>query len=170
MFIMLSYYKTCWVISLDLVKVLVQFSEMERKHSEELNTLADQVGHPVLKALFKGIAKDSEKHSYMYQALADLLSRTQPFISEKDLQAIATVIKKHIETENKMLEEARRLLNQLSDPRAKLILSAIADDEARHHAVLKSIERRIAEEETLSEQIVWDMIWKDSPWHGTPGG
>lgn len=155
---------------MDLVKSIIQFSELEQRYSEELRELANKLNHPVLKALFYSIAKDSEKHSYMYRSLAELFMKTQPFISVDELKMISSVIKRHIETEAKMLEEARRLLSQTSDPRVKLVVSAIADDEARHHALLLSIEKRIAEEETLTEQVVWDMIWRDSPWHGTPGG
>lgn len=155
---------------MELVETILKFSELELKYSEELRELANKLTHPVLKALFYGIAKDSEKHSYMYRTIAELLAKTQPFISIDDLKTISSVIRKHIETESKMLEEAKRILSQSSDPRLKLVVAAIADDEARHHALLLSIEKRIAEEETLTEQIIWDMIWKDSPWHGTPGG
>jgi hypothetical protein len=52
----------------------------------------------------------------------------------------------------------------------KLLISAIADDESRHHKLLLDIKEKIAKPETLTEDILWEMIWKDSPWHGTPGG
>ncbi|MEM4717465.1 MAG: ferritin-like domain-containing protein [Desulfurococcaceae archaeon] len=155
---------------MDIVSRFLQYSQLEEKYAEEIKRLGDMINHPVLKALFHGIARDSEKHGYMYRSIAELLSKIQPYISEKDLEEISKVIKKHVETEARMLEEARRLLLETSDPRVKLLIAAIADDEAKHHALLKSIEKRIAEEETLREDIIWDMIWKDSPWHGTPGG
>lgn len=155
---------------MDLIKRILYFSELEQTYAQELKELSDRLDHPVLRALFHSISKDSEKHGYMYRSLAELLSRTQPFISEKDLEVIAKVIKNHIETERQMLEEAQRLLLESSDPRVKLIMAAIADDESRHHALLKSIDKRIAREETMREEFIWEMIWRDSPWHGAPGG
>jgi rubrerythrin len=148
----------------------LEFARLEEAYSEELKKLAESLRHPVMRALFAGVAKDSEKHSLMYRSIADLLSRRQPAISEEDLKMISDVIERHIETEAKMLEEARKLLAGSDDPRVKLIAAAIADDEGKHHAVLVSIKKRIAEAETLREYMVWDLVWKDSPWHGAPEG
>lgn len=155
---------------MSLVDKLLEYEELEERHSSELKRLASSIKHPVLKALFTAISMDSLKHSIMYRALRELLSTPQPFISEEDLKAISSTIRKHIETEALMLEEARRLLAVSNDPRVKLVMAAIADDEVKHHEVLKSIEKRIAELETLTEELYWNMVWKDSPWHGTPGG
>lgn len=155
---------------MSIAEKLLEFAQLETKHSEELRKLADSIKHPVLKALFTAISMDSAKHSSMYRALHELLTNPQPFISEEDLKLIAKTIKKHVETEVMMLEEARKLLASSSDPRVKLVMAAIADDEAKHHELLKSIEKRIAKLETLTEEIYWNMIWRDSPWHGTPGG
>jgi hypothetical protein len=51
----------------------------------------------------------------------------------------------------------------------KLILGAIYSDEVEHHKVLVSVKERLAKAEVLTEQDFWDMVWRDSPWHGTPG-
>ncbi len=152
------------------INKILEFSKLEKQYAEELRKLGESIKHPVLKTLFLSIAKDSEKHSLMYEAIHQVLTQTQPFISEEELKRIAQEIQKHIETEAKMLEEAEKILSSSQDPRIKLLASAIVEDEAKHHALLQSIKKRIAEEETLSEKILWDMIWKDSPWHGTPGG
>lgn len=47
---------------------------------------------------------------------------------------------------------------------------AIYDDEQKHHKLLLDIKDKIAKRETLTEDVLWDLIWKDSPWHGAPGG
>jgi len=149
---------------------IIEFIQLEKKYAEELKNLAEATKHPVLRTLFLGIAQDSLKHSMMYEAILQLTSQIQPFISLEELKDIATAISKHIETELKMLEEARKLLSTSQDPRIKLLVAAIADDEAKHHALLLAIKKNIAEEEAFTEEIYWDLVWKDSPWHGTPGG
>jgi rubrerythrin len=149
---------------------IIEYIQLEKKYAEELKNLAETIKHPVLRTLFLGIAQDSLKHSMMYEAILQLTSQIQPFIALEELKNIATIISKHIETELKMLEEARKLLSTSQDPRIKLLVAAIADDEAKHHALLLAIKENIAEEEALTEQVYWDLVWKDSPWHGTPGG
>jgi len=149
---------------------IIEYIQLEKKHAEELKNLAETIKHPVLRTLFLGIAQDSLKHSMMYEAILQLTSQIQPFITLEELKNIATIISKHIETELKMLEEARKLLSTSQDPRIKLLVAAIANDEAKHHALLLAIKENIAEEEALTEQVYWELVWKDSPWHGTPGG
>jgi len=106
----------------------------------------------------------------IYRAPAELASNPQPFITEDELKRVVEVVKRHIETESKMLESVKLMLEETSDPRLKLLLEAIREDEAKHHALLVSIRDKLATAETLREQELWDMIWKESPWHGTPGG
>ena len=149
---------------------IIEYIQLEKKHAEELKNLAETIKHPVLRTLFLGIAQDSLKHSMMYEAILQLTSQIQPFIALEELKNIATIISKHIETELKMLEEARKLLSTSQDPRIKLLVATKADDEAKHHALLLAIKENIAEEEALTEQVYWELVWKDSPWHGTPGG
>jgi len=149
---------------------IIEFIQLEKKYAEDLKKLAEATKHPVLRTLFLGIAQDSLKHSMMYEAILQLTSQIQPFITLEELKNIATTISKHIETELEMLEEARKLLSTSRDPRIKLLVAAIADDEAKHHALLLAIKKNIGEEEALTEQVYWDLVWKDSPWHGTPGG
>lgn len=157
-------------MSADLVEKFSNFAKMEKMHAEVLRVLANKLKHPTLKAIFASISKDSEKHAELYSSLVSLLKEPQPFISEEDLKGIGEVIEAHIATEARMIAEARDALSSVEDSRMKLILAAILDDETRHHKLLLSIKERIAAAETLTENLLWDMVWKDSPWHGSPGG
>lgn len=152
------------------IRELEELAKMEMKYAEELKRLAHLIKHPVLRSLFESIAKDSEKHALMYKAVEEVLKTIQPFISEEDLRNIEKSINQHIETELKMLSKALNISNTTNDPRVKLLISAIADDESRHHKLLMSIKENLARPETLTEDLIWQMIWKESPWHGTPGG
>jgi len=51
-----------------------------------------------------------------------------------------------------------------------VLLSAILEDEKRHHALLKSVVKIIVRGETITEEEWWDLLWKNVPFHGTPGG
>ncbi len=149
---------------------ILEFAELEEKYAEELRELAKSLKHPVLKAVFEGVSKDSEKHCALYKAIAALVSEVQPFISEEDLERITATIEKHIKLELLMLERAKGILLNVEDPRIKLLAASIADDESKHHKMLLSIKKWIAEAETFTESMLWDLVWKESPWHGAPGG
>lgn len=143
---------------------------MERRHAERLRALAERVGHPVVKALLLGIAGDSEKHALFYQAVIELSTRYQPAISQNEFRMLGEEIVRHIDTEARMMEVTRELLNKISDPRVRLLIAAVHDDEVKHHGVLVSIRDNITSEYVVGEEDLWNAIWRDSPWHGTPGG
>ena len=154
----------------NLLEVSKKMVEEEKKYAEELEEVANKIKHPVLEALLKSIASDSRKHSMMYEVVVRLLTETQPALSEKELETISKAVKKHIETEAKMIELTRKLLGETKDPKIKLIIAAIHEDEVKHHKILLDIEKNIAEKEIVSEEEIWDSLWKDSPWHGGSGG
>ena len=107
----------------------------------------------------------------LYEALARIaVGEHQPKLLEEDLRVIGEVIDRHIETERRMIEETRKLLESIAEARMKLILSAIHEDEVHHHKVLVDIKDKIARARVLTEDEFWDAVWRDSPWHGTPGG
>lgn len=146
--------------------------EAERSYSEELRKLAESIKYTtVLAAVIEAVASDSEKHARLYEVLAKIAAgEHQARLWEEDLKAIGEVIDKHIETERRMIEETRKLLESVAEARMRLILSAIYEDEVRHHKVLLDIKDKIAKARVLTEDEFWDAVWRDSPWHGTPGG
>ncbi len=153
-----------------LLEIARRMIEEERNYAEELEYVAHSIAHPVLQVLLKSIALDSRKHSVMYEALTRIISETQPALSSNELETISEAVKKHIETEAKMIELTEKLLKEIGDPKIKLILAAIHDDEVKHHKILLDVKKNIAEKEIISEQELWDALWKDSPWHGGSGG
>lgn len=158
------------ILNNEFSKIIEEMIYKELEYSKKLKNLGEKIKHPLLRALFIGISLDSEKHSKFYRAILSLLKETLPLISEDDLNQIKEEIKQHIETEARMLEITKNLLNKAEDPRLKLILAALYQDENNHHKLLIDIERNIAKKETFTEADYWEAVWKDSPWHGAPGG
>ena len=154
----------------NFLNVFKEMVEKEKLYAKALTELSKKIEHPVLQSIFVGIASDSLKHSQLYEGLVKLLTSPQPVLSQKELELISREIDKHIETEAQMVKLVGELLKEVEDPRVKLILSAIHSDEAEHHRVLISVRDSLAKREVVAEEDVWDMIWRASPWHGTPGG
>ena len=153
-----------------LVEKIRSASILEKNYAERLRELSKKLRHPVLRGLFYAVAYDSEKHAMLYEVLGELLSATQPMISEEDLEFIIERVEEHIRLESEMIESTRKLLEETGDPRLKLVLSAILDDEIKHHRLLVDIRDKIARKETFTKEDFWNMVWKDSPYHGAPGG
>jgi len=154
----------------EFVELARKMIDREETYARDLEDLANKVSHPVLKALITGVASDSRKHSNFYAAVLALLTEQAPLMSQEKLDLIQEAIRKHIRLEEEMIKLTEEWLSKVDDSRLKLILAAIRDDEIKHHSLLVSIEKHIARAETLTEQDLWDMIWKDSLWHGAPGG
>ncbi|MDH5806809.1 MAG: hypothetical protein QXW62_05450 [Candidatus Methanomethylicaceae archaeon] len=148
----------------------LECANTEERYSKELRELANSIKHSIIRALIEIVSMDSEKHSMLYKSIMKLITDVPPFISEDDLKRISSEIDRHIKLERQMIDKTKELIDKTEDIRIKLLLSAIIDDEFKHHKLLMSIRKRIIEPETLTESVLWDMVWKDSPWHGTPGG
>lgn len=156
----------------ELVRTLRRLAEAEKTYASELRELAASVGHVApLSAIIEAVASDSDKHARIYEALLKIATgASQPRLREEDLKLIGSVIDKHIQTELRMIEESRRLLSEARDARMQLLLAAVYEDEVKHHKVLTDIKDKIARFPVITDEEFWEAVWRDSPWHGAPGG
>ena len=86
------------------------------------------------------------------------------------MNALVEHIQEHIKVEEKAISSYKEQLNTIEDTRMKLILRYLVQDEQKHHALLTRIDKWIIQPQTLTEDDLWDMLWKQAPFHGTPGG
>jgi len=155
---------------MSIEEILNMLVETEYSYSKELKAIAEKIKHPTLSAILLAIARDSEKHGDLYKAILKLTKDVQPMLSQEELSLIRKEIDRHIETENRMIESSKKLLDRMDDPRIKILLEIVYEDEVKHHRALINIRDRIAKVETIEEEDIWMEIWKHSPWHGGPGG
>jgi rubrerythrin len=156
--------------NINQVGLFKAMSLKEKEYSEKLLSTVEKFKHPVLEAVFSAVGLDSLKHSRLYESLARLAESESPFLTESEFNEIEKSIEEHIKVEAEMVRLTKELLDKASDPRMKLILEAIYKDELIHHQLLVSIKDKLAKRETFTEETLWDAVWKESPWHGTPGG
>jgi len=48
------------------------------------------------------------------------------------------------------------------------LLAEIREDEVRHHALMKRLLEAVIRRETIFEEDMWNMMWRDVPGHSTP--
>ena len=143
---------------------------LEIKIIEIVKENVDQLGNAIVKDLLIGISTDSQKHAALLKSLRKAVEGPTPFISEKERDKIAKGIAAHIKMEEEAVQTYGELAKKSDNEQVKTIAMMIREDELRHHALLKELHKTMIEPETLTEDMIWDAMWKDSPWHGSPGG
>ncbi len=155
----------------DKEELIGKFKEgmaLERGMTNSMNLTANKVRNAVVQQLLKGIALDSEKHHDAYLSLTELLSGVTA-LSEQDRDRIDAEIRNHIETERKMIDFVKELIDRVEDEKIKFMLKYIASDELRHHRTLNSIMNDIITKETISAEEWEEFLYEDAVAHGTPG-
>ncbi|MFX0183586.1 MAG: ferritin-like domain-containing protein [Candidatus Hodarchaeota archaeon] len=142
---------------------------LEERIVEAAQTTVKDMKNVMIRELILGIAMDSNKHSSLLNALVASFGST-PLISEEITDQLKKNLEDHIQLEQEAIDTYKEIWKHLDDEKEKIIIKAILNDEIRHHSLLKKIHKMIVEKETLTEQDLWDLTWKDSLFHGSPGG
>ena len=154
----------------ELVKFLKDQIKIENKIVESLNKSLPDLGNPTVKGVLKGISLDSVKHAEMYASAVTLLTNVSKALTQENLDKQKDLVEKHIQMEAELIEKIGKVLPSVKDKKVKLLLNAILSDEKRHHELLKKVLEILVKGETITEADWWDILWKDVPFHGAPGG
>ena len=154
----------------DLITFLERQIEIEKKIVESLENTLGEIGNPIVKGVLKGISLDSVKHAEMYEAAVKLLTRVSQALTQENLDKQRELVKEHIRIEVELIKRISEVMPSIEDEKVRLLLNAILLDEKRHHKLLKEILEILIRGETITEEDWWDVIWKNVPFHGAPGG
>jgi rubrerythrin len=154
----------------ELTDFLKDQIKIENQIVESLNTSLDEIKNPAVRGVLKGISLDSVKHAEMYASAVGLLTRVQPALAQENLDEQSELVEKHIQLEAELIEKINKRLPSIEDKKVKLLLNAILSDERRHHELLKEVLSILVRGETITEEDWWDVLWKNVPFHGAPGG
>lgn len=135
-----------------------------------LNKSLTDIGNPTIKGVLNGISLDSVKHAEMYDSAVKLLTSVPQALTQENLDQQKKLVEKHIELEAELIEKISNALPTVENKKVKLLLNAILADEKRHHELLKEILEILVKGETITEADWWDVLWKNVPFHGSPGG
>jgi rubrerythrin len=72
--------------------------------------------------------------------------------------------------EEELIKKINKVLPTVENAKVKLLLNAILADEKRHHELLKMVLEILVRGETITEEDWWELLWKNVPFHGAPGG
>lgn len=154
----------------ELVRFLKDQIKVENKIVESLNKSLPEIGNPTVKGVLKGVSLDSVKHAELYASAVMLMTTVSKALTQENLDKQKDLVEKHIQMEAELIEKIGSVLPAVKDNKVKLLLSAILEDEKRHHGLLKQVLEILVKGETITEADWWDVLWKDVPFHGAPGG
>ncbi len=154
----------------ETLKFIDKQIDLELRIIEIVKENVEKLGNAFVKDLLLAISSDSKKHAALLKSLRKAVEGPTPFISEKERDKIARGIEAHIKMEEEAVKTYGELVSKSTNDQVKTIASMIREDELRHHALLKELHKAVIEPETLTEDMIWDTMWKDTPWHGSPGG
>jgi rubrerythrin len=153
-----------------LVDFIKKQITIEHAIVSSLNKSLAEIGNPTVKGVLKGISLDSVKHAEMYESALKLLTSVSQALTQENLDKQRELVEKHIQLEAELIEKIGNVLPTVENNKVKLLLNAILADEKRHHALLKAVLEILVRGETITEADWWDILWKNVPFHGAPGG
>jgi len=153
-----------------LVEFMKRQIVIEREIVESLNKGIVDIKNPPVRGVLKGISLDSVKHAELYASAVTLLTNVSPALKQENLDAQRALVKKHIQMEAELIKKLEKMMPTIENSKVKFLLNAILADERRHHAMLKMVLEIIVHGETITEADWWELLWKNVPFHGAPGG
>jgi hypothetical protein len=154
----------------ELINFMKAQIKVENEIVDSLNSALVDVKNPPVRGVLKGISLDSVKHAEMYAAATELLTSVSQALSQEHLDKQKALVEKHIRLEAELIEKISKVLPSVENEKVKLLLNAILTDEKRHHELLKMVLEILVRGETITEADWWDLLWKNVPFHGAPGG
>jgi rubrerythrin len=143
---------------------------IEKEIVDSLNKGIVDIKNPPVKGVLKGISLDSVKHAELYASAVTLLTNVSPALKQENLDAQRALVEKHIQMEAELIKKLEKMMPVIENSKVKFLLNAILTDERRHHAMLKTVLEIIVHGETITEADWWELLWKNVPFHGAPGG
>jgi hypothetical protein len=154
----------------ELIEFMKKQIKVENDIVDSLNNALIDMKNPPVRGVLKGISLDSVKHAEMYAAATELLTRVSQAITQEQLDKQKAVVEKHILMEAELIKKISDVLPTVENEKVKLLLSAILEDEKRHHELLRMVLEILVRGEAITEADWWDLLWKNVPFHGAPGG
>lgn len=149
------------------VRKMERMAEMEEEYAIRYEEDVAGLGNVAIGGLIRGVALDSEKHAVLYRTVADILKGLLA-VTDVEYDTMEASLRKHIEVEERMMAEAKALMEGEWDDRVRFLLEEIYTDEVRHHRFLSNLLEAVVKRDAIFAEDIWKMIWRDVPTHGAP--
>lgn len=146
-----------------IVKLFENMIKAENTIVKSVEDSVEDVKNFAVKSALRGISHDSRKHAEMFRSAMVLLAEYRLPLDETQLDMQRDLVSKHLAMEENLIKKLEEVMPQIKDDKVSLLMSAIKEDEKRHHRLLKKLQEILVRGETVTEEEWWDTIWKDVP-------
>ena len=151
-----------------LGKEMKDMAKIEEQYAVKLDKDFRGWGNPAVDSLIEAIAYDSKKHAVLYRTAAYLVEGKNLSIIDLKYEDLEKSLRKHIETEEKMLKRVKELMDKVENEGAKRLLSEVYNDEVSHHPFMKQLLKLVLKGEAITDEDVFNMVFRDLPTGGAP--
>ena len=151
-----------------LSKEMNEMADMEEKYAVKLDKDFRGWGNPAVDALIEAVAYDSKKHAVLYRTAAYLVDGKNLSIIDQKFEDLEKSLREHIKTEEKMLKKVKELMIKVENEGAKRLLAEVYSDEVSHHPFMKQLLKLVLMGEAITEEDVFNMVFRDLPTGGAP--
>jgi hypothetical protein len=118
----------------ELLKLVKEWIALEDKTIASADELISKANNPFVQMRMEMIKHDSGKHKVMLQWIIDNLTKEAVHLTPDEVMPLSALLNKHLEVEAKSITLANNALKKSGLPMVRYILSALLDDETKHHA------------------------------------
>jgi ribonucleotide reductase beta subunit family protein with ferritin-like domain len=143
--------------------------KLEHHIVESITNSLKTVRNPVVKQVLRAIAFDSQKHAGIYNA-AMAITKITPALTDKEYREIKKITEKHIGDEEIAISTVEKIMPKIANKKIEFFLQSNLANERKHHVLLNKIIDLVVKKEAITEEDWWEILWKNVPFHGAPGG
>lgn len=123
----------------EFLKLIKEWQALEDKTIESAGELVRKANNPLVKMTMEMIKHDSGKHKVMLQMVIDNLTKEAVHLSPDELAPLSALLYKHMDVEAKSIALANDALKRSELALTRYILSALLEDEQKHHSHLHTL-------------------------------
>jgi len=150
------------MMSKELINLLREQQKLEQKTIDSLSPMVSETKNSVIRLFLNRLVLDSMKHVDILQAAIDL--NMGAVVSEIDKNRMRKGLIEHIENEKFMLKSIENVAAKVEEEKTKFLLQQIADDEKRHHQILKHLLKIVEEIENIRDEDWWGLYYDRAEW------
>jgi rubrerythrin len=151
-----------------LIDEMKKMADIEEKYAIKLDKDFRGWGNQTVDNLIEAISFDSRKHAILYRTAAFLLEGKNLSLIDIEFEGLQKSIKEHIETEKQMIKKVKELLTEIDNLGVKNMLNMIYRDELNHHLFMVNLLELVLKSELITEEDLYNLLFRDSPTHGAP--
>jgi rubrerythrin len=123
----------------EFLKIIREWQALEDKTIRSAEELIKKGKNPLITMTMEMIRHDSGKHKAMLQMVIDNLTKEAVHLNTDELSHISALLNNHMEVEAKSIALANDSLKKSELAITRSILSALLEDETKHHSQLHTL-------------------------------